>query len=159
MRVGLIVRCTFELCVEWGSTNTGWHIDVHYVFVFSAHTYKIWMGHSWLLWVGQLWQSELWFLGDMLQKHWSSGEYPSGHRMAMGFGPFDGLDSKFLMKHWSAHGLKWPECFPGPDILLELCQLLQLLLSSKNHSRFATTQPIYIITRNSFPRIYGQIYM
>ena len=32
-------------------------------------------GQLWLKWVGQLWQSEILFLGDMLEKHWSSGEY------------------------------------------------------------------------------------
>ena len=29
------------LCVEWGSTNTGWHINVHYVINFSAHTLSV----------------------------------------------------------------------------------------------------------------------
>ena len=47
-RVGLIVCCTFQLCVKWGSTNTGWHINVFFF------TYKIGMGHSWLIWVGYL---------------------------------------------------------------------------------------------------------
>ena len=47
-KVGLIVCCTFQLCVKWGSTNTGWHIDVFFF------TYKIGMGHSWLIWVGHL---------------------------------------------------------------------------------------------------------
>ena len=36
-----------------------------------------------LKWVGQLFQIEFMFLGDMLEKHWSSGEYP------FGFGPFE----------------------------------------------------------------------
>ena len=30
-----------KLSVEWGSTNTGWHIDVHYVNIFFAHTCNI----------------------------------------------------------------------------------------------------------------------
>ena len=30
-------------------------------------------GNSWLKWVGHLWQSDLLFLGDMLEKCWSSG--------------------------------------------------------------------------------------
>ena len=47
-KVGLIVSCTFQLCVNWGSTNTGWHLDVFFF------TYKIGMGHSWLIWVGHL---------------------------------------------------------------------------------------------------------
>ena len=29
------------LCVECGSTNTGWHINVHYVINFSAHTLSV----------------------------------------------------------------------------------------------------------------------
>ena len=28
-----------KLCVKWGSTNTGQHIDVHYVNNFFFHTY------------------------------------------------------------------------------------------------------------------------
>ena len=27
--------CALELCVEWGSTNTSWHIGVHYVNIFT----------------------------------------------------------------------------------------------------------------------------
>ena len=29
-----------QLCVEWGSTSTGWHINVHYVKI--LHTHKVW---------------------------------------------------------------------------------------------------------------------
>ena len=28
-------RCA-QLCVEWGSTNTGWHIDIRYVNIFHT---------------------------------------------------------------------------------------------------------------------------
>ena len=73
-------------CVKWGSTNTGWHSNVHYVNVFCTHTHahvkcevkhnEIW---GWGIhgWVGHLWQNEL-FSGDIPEKHWSS---LSGHCM------------------------------------------------------------------------------
>ena len=37
----------------------------------------------------QLWQSELLFLGDMLEKSWSSGEYPFRSSHDQGFAPFE----------------------------------------------------------------------
>ena len=62
-----------KLCVEWGSTNTGWHIDIHHVKNFFTHMKcevkhngDMGMGHLWLImggafrvwlwlkWVGQL---------------------------------------------------------------------------------------------------------
>ena len=33
----------YVLCVEWGSTNTSWHIDVHYVKI--IHTYILLFDH------------------------------------------------------------------------------------------------------------------
>ena len=65
-----ICTCLFRSCVEWGSTNTSWHIGVHYVKSFT-HTQGVklkhngiwgwgiyirlrWMGHLWLKWVGHL---------------------------------------------------------------------------------------------------------
>ena len=68
-----------KLCVKWGS-NTSWHIDVHYVNIFT-HTqivklkyngicgWGILMEHLWLKWVGQLWQSGIVFWGDTLKEH------------------------------------------------------------------------------------------
>ena len=59
-----------DLYVEWGSTNTGWHINVHYVnFFLNTQKYKVkhnrdmgmerlqlkWVRHLWLKWVGHLW--------------------------------------------------------------------------------------------------------
>ena len=41
------------LSVEWGSTNTGWHIDVHHVKNF-AHT-RCEVGHNWDMGMGHLW--------------------------------------------------------------------------------------------------------
>ena len=35
-----------KLCVEWRSTNTSWHIDVHYVNIFFAQTYNMWRNTS-----------------------------------------------------------------------------------------------------------------
>ena len=46
-------------------------------------------GALWLKWVGQLWQSELLFLGDMLENTGLQGSTFSGPRMTMGFGPFE----------------------------------------------------------------------
>ena len=34
-----------KLCAEWGSTNTSWHIDVHYVSIFM-HTQSVKLKHS-----------------------------------------------------------------------------------------------------------------
>ena len=62
-----------QLCVEWGSTTTGWHIYVRYVRVKLQHNgirgwgiHGLNWGHLWLKWmghlcpkmVGQLWQNE-----------------------------------------------------------------------------------------------------
>ena len=51
---------SWELCVEWGSPNTSWHINVHHVK--NLHTLKcevehngdMGMGHLWLLMGGAL---------------------------------------------------------------------------------------------------------
>ena len=64
-------------CVS--STNTGWHIDVHYVKL-CTHI-KCEVKHNWdygLNGLGQSWQVAVSF-GNMykLEKCWSSGEYPS----------------------------------------------------------------------------------
>ena len=67
-------------CVEWGSTNTSWHINVHYVKIFMhtqsvklkhmgmGHIWLKWVGHLWLKWVGQLWKSKLLFFGKYAKK-------------------------------------------------------------------------------------------
>ena len=34
-----IVHKNWMLCVEWGSTNTGWHINVYHVK--NLHTYEV----------------------------------------------------------------------------------------------------------------------
>ena len=41
-----------KLCVKWGSTNTNWHIDVHYVKIFSHihfNYFAIFVLHSFCL--------------------------------------------------------------------------------------------------------------
>ena len=35
------VLLRMELCVEWGSNNAGWHIDVHHVKIFCTHIAKV----------------------------------------------------------------------------------------------------------------------
>ena len=32
-----ICTCMFKSCVEWGSTNTGWHINVHHMKTLYTH--------------------------------------------------------------------------------------------------------------------------
>ena len=64
------------LWIEWRSTNTGWHINVHHVKYFWTHMKCevkhngdmgmgcLWLkmgGALWLKWVGQLWQSKMLF--------------------------------------------------------------------------------------------------
>ena len=70
-----------QLCVEWGSTTTGWHIYVRYVRVKLQHNgiqgihglngghlcLKV-VGHLCLKWVGQLWQSESFVFGTYASK-------------------------------------------------------------------------------------------
>ena len=59
----IYIEC--EITIQW---DMGWGI----------HGLYKWVGHLWLKWVGH-WQIEILFLGDMLTKHWSSGEYLSSH--------------------------------------------------------------------------------
>ena len=35
-----VLHRAYCLCVEWGSTNTGWHIDVYHVK--TLHTHEVW---------------------------------------------------------------------------------------------------------------------
>ena len=85
-----VSTCMFRSCVSsGGSTNTGWHIDVHHVKTFAhprcevGHNWDMEMGHLWLngwgiydlrvwLWlklVGQLWQSKLLFRLEVCSKN------------------------------------------------------------------------------------------
>ena len=73
-----------QSCVEWGSTNTSWHIGVHYVKI-STHTQGVTLKHNGI-WGWGIYGLDGWgiydlngwdsygkvscFLGDMLKKHW-----------------------------------------------------------------------------------------
>ena len=49
-----MAKCFHIFYVEWGSTNTGWHIDVHHVKTLThikcevRHNWDMGMGHLWL---------------------------------------------------------------------------------------------------------------
>ena len=106
--------CMFRSCVEWGSTNTRWHINVHHVKICTqcevkhngdmgmGHLWLIWVGNLWLngwgiydlrvwlwlKWVGQLWQSKLLFRLEICSKNAGlQGSTLSYHCMTTGFSP------------------------------------------------------------------------
>ena len=77
----VVVHQVHKLSVEWGSTNTGWQINVHHVKkrIFCIHLKcKVehnGIRHFWLKWVGHLWLNGwdimvkwVTVLGDTLQK-------------------------------------------------------------------------------------------
>ena len=72
--------CTFVVVCWVGEHQHLWHIIVNILHTHKVkhirgmgvgHSWLKWAGQSWLKWMGQLWQSELLFLGDMLEKRWS----------------------------------------------------------------------------------------
>ena len=89
------------MSIEWGSTNTSWHIDVHHVKNnISAHT-KCEVKHNGDMGMGHLngWgsygKSEL-LLGGCAQKNGGlQGSTLSDHHMTMGLGPFELLTYKY----------------------------------------------------------------
>ena len=94
-----------SLCVEWGSTNTNWHINLYYVKI-STHTWSVKLKHNGI-WGWGIYGLNGWgiyglngwgsygkasyrFLWDMLKNNTGlQGSTLSGHRMIMGFGPFE----------------------------------------------------------------------